>query len=139
MAKNKARIIIDTNVWISFLIGKSLSGLIDHQQASKIRIILSNEQLDELVIVLSRPKFHKYFSKVQILQFLDLIEVVSDIIEITSEIEICRDPKDNFLLAMAKDGKADYIVTGDFDLLVLGSFEDTKIIDYQSFDKEVIL
>jgi uncharacterized protein len=139
MAKNKVRIIIDTNVWISFLIGKSLSGLIDHLQAGKITIILSNEQLDELVIVLSRPKFHKYFSKIQILQFLDLIEVVSDIVEITSEIEICRDLKDNFLLAMAKDGKADYIVTGDFDLLELGSFEGAKIINYQNFDKEIVL
>ena len=135
MIANKVRVIIDTNVWVSFLIGKSLSGLIDHLNSGKIRIIFSTKQLDELVIVLSRPKFHKYFNKVQILQFLDLIEVVSDIIEITSEVEICRDPKDNFLLATAKDGYANFIITGDLDLLELGSFEKTKIIDYQSFDK----
>jgi putative PIN family toxin of toxin-antitoxin system len=73
-----------------------------------------------------------------ILQFLDLIEVVSDIIEINSEVDICRDPKDNFLLATARDGKAEFIITGDVDLLELGSFEGTKIIDYQSFDKEVV-
>jgi uncharacterized protein len=40
---------------------------------------------------------------------------------------VCRDSKDNFLLALAKDGKADYLLTGDKDLLELVQFGNTRI------------
>jgi putative PIN family toxin of toxin-antitoxin system len=41
---------------------------------------------------------------------------------------ICRDPKDDFILECAPDGHADFIVTGDKDLLSLGSYEATRIV-----------
>lgn len=46
---------------------------------------------------------------------------------VTVYITICRDPKDNYLLSLAKDGKADYLITGDQDLLILEKFEQTSI------------
>lgn len=46
---------------------------------------------------------------------------------------ICRDPKDNYLPALSKDGEADYLVSGDEDLLMIEQFEKTKIIDYTTF------
>lgn len=59
---------------------------------------------------------------------LSAFEPFIDLIEVESIVTICRDPKDNFLLALAKDGKADYLITGDNDLLVLNKFGKTKII-----------
>ena len=43
-------------------------------------------------------------------------------IDIQSVVTVCRDPKDNYLLALAKDAKADFLITGDQDLLVLKIF-----------------
>lgn len=54
-------------------------------------------------------------------------------IDIQSVVTICRDPKDNYLLALVKDAKADFLTTGDQDLLVLKSFEGTEIITYRDF------
>ena len=50
---------------------------------------------------------------------------------------VCRDPKDNFLLALAHDGKADYLLTGDNDLLVMKKFGRTKIVKISEFLKSM--
>ncbi len=60
------KLIIDTNIWISFLIGKSLKGLQYFLQDNRFQIITSNEQISELVDVLSRPKLQKHFSCITI-------------------------------------------------------------------------
>ena len=59
-----------------------------------------------------------------------------DLIEVKSIVTVCRDPKDNFLLALAKDGKADYLLTGDKDLLDIIKFGKTKIKTITSFIDE---
>ena len=56
-----------------------------------------------------------------------------DLINVQSIVTICRDPKDNFLLALAKDSKADYLFTGDNDLLDIKKFDKTKIITINNF------
>ena len=53
--------------------------------------------------------------------------------ESTSVIYLCRDPKDNFLLALAKDAGADYLITRDDDLLILQKFESTAILTLNQF------
>ena len=56
---------------------------------------------------------------------------------VNSEITICRDSKDNFLLALAKDAGADFLITGDKDLLSLKTFGNTKIISLNEFVKQL--
>ena len=133
MNKPKLRLVVDTNIWISFLIGKSLKSLAPLLYEQSVTILFSEELLSELISVLKRDKFKKYFSNEQIEEFLELIEQVSEMITVTAIIDLCRDKKDNFLLALAQDGKADYLITGDKDLLVLHPFNTTKIVNYQSF------
>jgi putative PIN family toxin of toxin-antitoxin system len=58
----------------------------------------------------------------------------AELVDVHSVVEVCRDPKDNFLLALAKDGNADYLITGDDDLLVLKTFGNTKIITLTDFE-----
>ena len=67
---------------------------------------------------------------------LKTFEPFIDLIEVSSIITICRNPKDNFLLALAKDGKADYLLTGDKDLLELEKFGKTKIERFTAFIDE---
>ncbi len=57
----------------------------------------------------------------------------ADFITVVSEIELCRDSKDNFLLALAQDGKATHLITGDKDLLVLGQLNQIKILTISDY------
>ena len=54
-------------------------------------------------------------------------------IAVSSRIELCRDPKDNKFLELAADGQADYLITGDQDLLVLHPFQATQIFTPAQF------
>jgi len=126
--------VIDTNIWISFLIGKLLAGLDDYILDGMIEIIISDEQLQEITSVLRRPKFRQYFSTDDIEEFLSLLYKSVRIVELHHTIKDCRDEKDNFLLETAIRGKADYIVTGDKDLLVLNPYRGKKIIGYKEFE-----
>jgi|ERR1700722_3026097 len=133
MANKPERIVIDTNVFISFLISDSFSKLDKHFQANKIRLLFSNELLGEFLEVIARPKLKKYFSDNDIIKLLDSIQNHADFINITTTVNACRDPKDNFLLALALNGKADYLITGDEDLLVMKKFKKTTIIKIADF------
>ena len=127
------KLIVDTNIWISFLLSKKYAFLDNLLENGDVQLVFSNEMLAELFDVANRPKLRKFFTK-------DDWDIVSDIIEecavfysVESHVEICRDPKDNFLLSLAKDSEADYLITGDNDLLVLKSFGTTEILTVTEF------
>ncbi len=67
------------------------------------------------------------------IEFLLEFKEVCQSIEICHDINICRDPKDNMYLELALSGKADYVVTGDKDLLVLHPFENIPILSATDF------
>ena len=118
--KNKSkRVILDTNLWISFLISKNYSKLDDILFSRKCVLVFSNELLEEFIEVAHRPKFRRFFSTNDIEELLETIQ----------------DPKDNFLLALAYDGKADILLTGDDDLLVLKKYNRTSISTIADFLK----
>ncbi len=127
------KIIIDTNLWISFLIGKSFTNLKSLIVEKQIEIIVSEQLLTEIRTVTQRPKLTKYFPQQKVEDFLEFLISIAIKIEMTSNVTLCRDPKDNFLLALAKDSKADYLLTGDSDLLILNRFENTEILKYIDF------
>lgn len=128
MPKLNDRVIIDTNLWISFLITKEYNKL-DRILSDKLITLLYSQQLiDEFIEVAQRPKFKKYFTANDLQVLLLAISRRAYFIDVLSIFEICRDPKDNFLLALAKDGKASHLITGDKDLLVLKKFVKTKIL-----------
>ena len=58
----------------------------------------------------------------------------AELIDVHSVVEACRDPKDNFLLALVKEGSADYLITGDKDLLIMKELENTKIVTLPDFE-----
>jgi putative PIN family toxin of toxin-antitoxin system len=132
MPENKAaKIIIDTNLWISFLIGKELKELKNLLVEETLQVVISEEILEEIILVTQRPKLQKYFPYGKVDELIQILRTVGLFINITSEVSICRDPKDNYLLALAKDSDANFLVTGDQDLLVIEKFENTEIVTYQ--------
>jgi uncharacterized protein len=133
MPNKVSRIILDTNLWISFLISKDFSKLDEILFQKKIVLVFSKELLDEFLEVTKRPKFRRFFSKTDVENILETIDEYADFVIVKSKTTICRDPKDNFLLSLAKDGKADFILTGDNDLLTIGVFEKTSIETISDF------
>jgi putative PIN family toxin of toxin-antitoxin system len=134
--KNR-RVIIDTNLWISFLITHDFLELDDLLFDHKIKLLFSEELLEEFIAVTKRPKFEKYFSSSDIYEVMKLIEAFSEFIIVKSNITLCRDEKDNFLLNLAIDGKAGFLVTGDKDLLDIGQVFNTKILSWTRFRSEI--
>jgi uncharacterized protein len=126
MKSNK--IILDTNLWISFLITKDYSFLDNYIENGKARLFFSEELIQEFLTVAKRPKLQKYFTDNDIEHLLHIFDNFGILIKITSQIRICRDYKDNFLLNLAVDSKADYLATGDKDLLEIRNIEKTKIL-----------
>ena len=124
----KHRIIVDTNLWVSFLLTKDLAKLDLIFSSNKLTLLFSQELLDEFVTVAQRPKFKKYFSLADLEDLLLQINTKAEFIAVTSTVAVCRDAKDNFLLSLAVDGKATHLLTGDKDLLILGQQTRTSIL-----------
>lgn len=133
MANRTERIVIDTNIFISFLISDTFSKLDKHLRTNEVRFLFSEELLNEFLEVVNRPKLKKYFSDKDLATLLDTINHHADFIEVTAHVDVCRDKKDNFLLALCEDGKADYLITGDEDLLVLKKFKRTAIVKISDY------
>ena len=131
------KVILDTNLWISYLMSSRLLAIDRLLEEKKLLLLFSPESLQEFIEVVSRPKFQKYFDQEDIRNLLLLFDHYGELVEVTSVVEVCRDPKDNFLLSLSKDGKASYLVTGDKDLLDIKEFEDTRIITYSDFEEEL--
>jgi hypothetical protein len=129
------KVIIDTNIWISFLIGKSLKGLQYDINDQFVFIISCDEQVQELKEVFRKTKIKKHFTLEQTKEFFELFFEAAEIMPLKSKVDLCRDPKDNYLLSLATDANADYLITGDNDLLVLEKINNTQIMKYKEFEK----
>ena len=126
-------VVLDTNIWVSFLIGQSLDEMEDRFFQNDIHVLTSEDQLREVRDVIARPKFARYFSTVEQARLEEFLVRTALPVSPSEKIELCRDPKDDFLLEIASAGDADYLVTGDEDLLVLGAIRRTRIIRLAEF------
>lgn len=97
--------------------------------------MFSQELLEEFISVAKRPKFRSFFSPADIESILETIDAYADFVQVQSNVDVCRDPKDNFLLSLAVDGHADYLLTGDSDLLELKRIGATAILPLTEFLK----
>jgi putative PIN family toxin of toxin-antitoxin system len=137
MPKSKTlKLIVDTNLWISFIISNKQSLLDSLLFAKEARLLFSAELITEIQLTITKPKLKRFFRTNALHEMLTTFEPFIDLVEVESIVTICRDPKDNFLLALAKDGKADYLLTGDKDLLELKKFGKTKIKTITAFIDE---
>ena len=130
------RIIIDTNLWISFMLGRKIVTMRTLLTHPSLEIYVCRELLDEFYDVSSREKIRKYIRPEDLDDTLKLIHLYGKyvVIQTKSKSEI-RDKKDLYLLSLADTIKANYIVTGDKDLLVLEKHNRTKIVTITEFMK----
>lgn len=109
--QNAIKIIVDTNLWISFCMGTKLTTLVEAIIQKKVVLCFSNELYDEIFSVLKRPKLKTRIKEVQVKNFFTILEHRINIITPTHLVNDCRDPKDNFLLEPAISASADYLIT----------------------------
>jgi len=133
----RKKIVVDTNLWISFLISKNPVPIEFLLFSKKFDLLFSNHLFEELISVVARDKFQNYFHLEDIFELSQRLLAHSYFVETVSKINLSRDEKDNFLLNLAIDGKADFLISGDKDLLVLKEIENTKILSYIEFATEM--
>ncbi len=131
------KVILDTNLWISFLISKDFSFLDHFIEKDKIKLIFSEELFSEFLSVAKRSKFKKYFTAKDIKHLALIINKYGILVNVKTDINKCRDRKDNFLLNLAVDGNADYLATGDGDLLEVKTIGKTKILTINELIDEI--
>ena len=125
----RPRLVFDTNTVVSaVLFNGSVPGRALMTALELGTILMSPALNDELGDVLRRPRFERYATREERLEFLGDLVRETELVEITETIRACRDPKDDKILELAVNGNADYIVTGDDDLLVMNPFRGIEIL-----------
>jgi putative PIN family toxin of toxin-antitoxin system len=122
------RIVLDTNIFISAIIksGKPRK-ILKKGIGGNYSLVISGEILQEIIGVLRRPKFNMAEADVRKIMF-GIIES-SETISIRSKFKVVKnDPDDDIVVNTAYDGNADYIVSGDSDLLKLKNFKGIRIV-----------
>jgi len=128
------RTVFDTNVLVSaLLLSKSKPRKALDFALRRGKILLSFSVLAELYEVLSRKQFRRYVNEEDIRRFLAALTREAQWIDISVQIVACRDPKDDKLLELAVCGQAEYIVTGDADLIALHPFQGVQILTPKTF------
>lgn len=136
-SQKPSKIIIDTNIWISFLIGKELQNLRDLIVSEKVKVITTDQLITEIKLVTTRDKLRKYFNQDKVSDLISLLDILADKVKIKKIDKICRDPKDDFLLALSKESRANYLITGDKDLLAIKVYGRTKILTVKQFKENI--
>lgn len=115
------RVVPDTNIIISSVFWRGNPyEVIRKGILGEYQLVLSAEILDEVVDKL-KNKFE--FPEENIQELIDILMNYCNVVEVASKFDFVRDKKDNKIIECAFDGKTDYIVTGDLDLLVLKEFK----------------
>jgi putative PIN family toxin of toxin-antitoxin system len=125
------RIVLDTNVLISALLKQEsiAADILSLWRENKYQLISCRQQLDEFRQTSRYEKIRRYIVSSRAGAMYNELAAEAIHVQNLPAVDLSADPKDNFILAMAVAGKADYLVTGDKrDLLALGQIEQTKII-----------
>lgn len=136
--RNEVRYVFDTNVIISALLFENSKPAQALRYAlANGEVLLSLDLLEELNEVLGRERFNRYLTSEEREEFLEALIERAVLVEITENVQECRDPKDDKVLELALNGEAQYIISGDRDLLVLHPFRDVLVITADEFLKTI--
>lgn len=128
------RVVVDTNAWLSaFLHPASLLGqrLLQLRLRPQFALVYSRELQEEILRVLTtKPYFTARVSGAALARIRQQVARFAPLTPVQSVVQVCRDPDDNFLLALCQDAAADFLISGDKDLLVLGAFGPTRILTW---------
>lgn len=133
------RVVVDTNVLVSGLFGIKNSPsaqILNAIRTQQVILVTSPTILEEVGEVISRERIVK-LTKMSTNEQSDFIDKLIERSDITPGNQlpqiVSRDIKDDKFLACGVEGKVDYVITGDEDLLVLKEYEGVKIVTPREF------
>lgn len=129
------RVVLDTNVLLSRLISRDGTAGKAFDHAFRLcTLLMAAETIAELAAKLASPKIARYATETERQEFLSAVCHRAEIVELVTVVDASTDPKDNMILALAVEGRADCIVSGDKKhLQVLGTFEGIPIMSPTAF------
>lgn len=138
-ARKRVRLVIDVNVLVSALISQDGGFLRSVFNKQRFTVLVSPELIGEFTEVVHRPRMRKYFTIPEaeraVARLVGLSQALAKDPPVTA---VSRDPKDDYLLALAAKGNADLLISGDDDLLVLKKHGRTRILTPTAFRMEFL-
>lgn len=129
--------VLDSNIWISYLITGRFHILVENILELKIDVVTCNQLIDEISNVLQREKFIKYISKRQINEAIAIHIKLCRFVEVMDEPDLLSDKKDNFLIALYKVAHATKLVTGDKQQLLEAPNHLVNVITLEVFREQI--
>ncbi len=130
------RIVIDTNIFVSALLSQTSlpAHLIDLWREGRFDLLISVEQFDEMRRVTRYPRIRERLAPALAGRLLNELRDLAVMVGKLPRVEVSPDPHDDYLLAMAVAGSADFLVTGDkLHLLALALHQGTRIVGVRDF------
>jgi putative PIN family toxin of toxin-antitoxin system len=139
MSNKPLKIVVDTNLWVSMAMGSRVVSeqMLQIIENPAIELFTSAELLEELTETLKKSRLQKYLTYERTKYLFDLIWLKTQLIHVTVNLQICRDPKDDFIINLATEANVQYIITGDIDLLVLNSIGTLEILTIAKFLEKI--
>jgi len=128
------KVVIDTNVWISALFwGGKPRQIIEVWLNNQVSLIISPLLYQEFFETVTKKAKALKLAPTFALKWLEILDQKAIFVHPQTKVEICRHSNDNLLLEVCLESNADYLVTGDKDLLILKTFKTTKILTPAQF------
>lgn len=125
------KVVLDTNVIIASLAARGLCHSVLELCLDRFEIVISPFLIDEVEANLSKKLRLPNRLIRDIIEFLSENATLIDVDEIPQD--VCKDPDDARILALARKSVAAYLITGDKDLLRINKFASSKILSPRQF------
>lgn len=126
------RVVLDTNVLVSaaLIAGGQEARILRAWRAGTFELVVSPAILEEIgrVLTEARIRRRRWMTDDEVAMLLECLAQESVVVPGGARIQVSRDPTDDKFLAAAIEGRADYVVTGDRDLLDLGLYRGVRTI-----------
>jgi putative PIN family toxin of toxin-antitoxin system len=131
------RAVIDTNIIIRSVIKPTgtVGPVLGRLRSGEFKAIYSEPILDEMLAKLALPRIRKKYriGDEDVEALLSLLALRGELVHPTRSVRACRDPDDDMFIEAALEGKAEWLVTGDRDLLALEKFEGVRFVTPRTF------
>jgi len=124
------KVVLDTNILVSSLLFQGdLAGIVGLWKTGRIIPVLSRATFAEFKAVLEYPKFSLSDQEIKLIIEQEVLPYF-ETVDVSDETEsVCRDPDDDKFITCAVSASAEFIVSGDKDLLDIGEYRSVRIID----------
>ncbi len=126
--------VIDTNIWISYLLSKKYHQLVKLILEHELKTVTCKNLVNEFKHVLQREKFKKYIRQKEIDEAIKIHLKLCNFIQVGLKSDVLTDKKDNYLLDLYRATNASFLVTGDKKLISEASKLGFNVITLAQFE-----